>query len=69
MRHQPDIECVGGPYDGSLMPSCQPVLLVAQLERSLFLHVYELDREDDGTRFYRYAGTRERVIPPAPAAA
>ncbi|HEX7828661.1 MAG TPA: hypothetical protein VF787_03360 [Thermoanaerobaculia bacterium] len=62
MRQQPDIECVGGPYDGSFVPTFTPQQLVGvQFERSIVFHVYERTREDDGTFFYLYVGARERA--------
>lgn len=57
----PEIECIGGPFDGSLLSVYAPECRVKVLADSPFSYRYVLTKEDDGTKFWLFAGIIESV--------
>lgn len=51
-----EYECVGGPFDGSLLPYYGREQIVKVLERSAWSYRYVLRVEDDGSRYFEFAG-------------
>lgn len=56
-----ELEALGGPYDGSLLPVYAPECVVRVMERSPFAYRYRVVIEDTGARFWLFAGVVEAV--------
>ena len=60
MREVIDWECVGGPYDGSLLPGYGQQAVVKLFERSPISYTYRRDCDETGY-FWRFAGIVDAV--------
>ena len=56
-----ELEAFEGPMDGSLLPVYGPECVVKVLERSNVSYRYRMVVDDDGTRFWLFAGVVEVV--------
>ena len=56
-----ELECLGGPMDGSFLPFYGPETVVKVLERSPFSYHYAARQEDDGSRYFVFVGVREHA--------
>lgn len=60
MRAIHEIEVIGGPRDGETVRADAPRILDPEIVDHVRFHEYSLEREDDGSLFYRYRGLRDR---------